>query len=59
MLSGYKTYILAGLTVTGAMAHYLVGDADFNSTIQLVVTALMGAFIRNGVTTTVNNAAKK
>ena len=35
------------------------GDADFNSTIQLVVTAVMGAFIRNGVTTTVNNAAKK
>ena len=39
---------LAGL---GAIAHYLVGDADLASTIQLVVTALMGATLRNGIAT--------
>lgn len=51
MLSGYKTYILAGLTGIGAVAHYLVGDADLGSTIQLIVTALMGATLRSGITT--------
>lgn len=49
MLSGYKTYILAAVTGLGAVAHYLVGDADLASTIQLVVTALMGATLRNGI----------
>ena len=49
MLSGYKTYILAGATVIGAAAHYLVGDADLNTTVQLVITALMGAFVRHAV----------
>ena len=52
MFSGYKTYILAGLTGLGAIAHYLVGDADLASTIQLVVTALMGATLRSGISTT-------
>ena len=53
MFSGYKTYILAGVTVIGAIAAYLVGSADLNATVQLVVTALMGAFIRNGIATAV------
>lgn len=51
MFSGYKTYILTGVTVIGAVAAYLVGDADIGVTVQLVVTALMGAFIRHGVAT--------
>lgn len=51
MLKGYKTYILAGVTVIGAVASYLVGDIDLTSAIQLVVTAGMGAFIRDGITT--------
>ena len=49
MFKGYKTYILAVVTVVGAVAAYLVGDSTLNSTVQLVVTALMGAFIRNGI----------
>lgn len=49
MLAGYKTYILAGVAVIGAVAAWLVGDATLEATIQLVVTALMGAFIRHGV----------
>lgn len=50
MLSGYKTYILAALSGVGAVTHYLVGDADLASTIQLVVAAMMGATLRHGIT---------
>ena len=49
MFKGYKTYILAAITVVGAVGAFLVGDANLQATVQLVVTALMGAFIRNGI----------
>ena len=49
MLSGYKTYITAGLAVIGAVAGYLTGDVSMSDAAQLVVTALLGAFLRNGV----------
>jgi hypothetical protein len=49
MLSGYKTYIVAGVTVIGAVAAYLVGDAPLPDTIQLVITAVLGATLRNGI----------
>ncbi len=49
MLSGYKTYIVAGVTVIGAVAGYLTGDATLADTIQLCVTAVLGATIRNGI----------
>ncbi len=54
MLKGYKTYIVAGVTVIGAVAAYLVGDATLSATIDLVVTAILGATIRSGI----NSAAK-
>ena len=54
MLSGFKTYIVAGIAVIGAVAAYLVGDATLSDTIQLVVTAVLGATIRSGI----NTAAK-
>jgi len=59
MLSGYKTYIMAGVTAIGAIAGYLVGDLDLAAAVQLVVTAAMGAFIRQGVTTEAAKAAVK
>jgi hypothetical protein len=49
MFAGQKTYITAGVTVLGAVAAYLVGDADLMQTVQLVVTALLAAFVRNGI----------
>jgi hypothetical protein len=49
MLKGYKTYITAGVTVIGAVAAYLVGDAQLADTVQLVVTAMLAVFVRNGV----------
>jgi len=49
MLSGYKTYIAAGLAVLTAVASYLTGDATLMEALQLGFAALMGAFIRSGV----------
>lgn len=49
MLAGYKTYITGGLTVIGSIAAYLTGDATLADTAQLVVTALLAMFVRNGV----------
>ncbi len=33
----------------GAVAAFLVGEADLMQTAQLVFTALIGAFVRNGI----------
>ena len=39
-LKGYRTYILAGVAALGALASYLVGDADLVTTITAVATSL-------------------
>lgn len=49
MFAGYKTYITAGVAVISAVAAYLTGDATIMQTAQLVFTALLGAFVRNGI----------
>jgi len=49
MLKGKKTYITAAVAIITAVASYLVGDATPIQAAQLVFTALMGAFLRNGV----------
>lgn len=49
MLSGYKTYVTAALAIVGAVAAYLVGDMSLADAVQIVVPALIGAFVRNGV----------
>jgi hypothetical protein len=51
MLIGYKTYILAGVTVIGAIASYLVGDMTIQQAVAIVVPALSGAFVRHGIST--------
>jgi hypothetical protein len=51
MLKGKKTYVTAALTILGAVGGYLTGDLTLAAAAQLVVTALLGAFIRSGVTT--------
>lgn len=53
MLKGYRTYILGAVTIIGAAAAYLVGDASLSETVNLIVTAGMGMFIRSGVSTAV------
>lgn len=49
MLSGYKTHITAFVAIVGAVAAYLTGETSLVDSAQLVVTALLGAFIRAGV----------
>ena len=49
MLVGYKTYVTAAVAIVGAVAAYLVGDADLMQTGNLVFTALLAAFVRNGI----------
>lgn len=49
MFKGYKTYILAAVTVIGATASYLVGDITLSAAVQLAVTAALGATLRQGV----------
>lgn len=50
MLSGYKTYILGGLAVLGAIAAYLVGDATLAESARVALDALLAMTIRNGIT---------
>lgn len=52
MLKGYKTYILASVTVIGAAASYLVGDISLTAAVQLAVTAAIGATLRQGISET-------
>lgn len=49
MLKGRKTYIVAALGVIGAIAGYLTGDLTVAQAGQAVLTALLGATIRNGI----------
>ena len=49
MLSGYKTYIVAAVAIVTAVGAWLTGDATMAETIQLAITAILGATIRNGI----------
>lgn len=59
MLKGYKTYVTAGVAVIAAVAAYLVGDVGLADTIQIVVTAVLGATIRSGVTSEAKKLSDK
>lgn len=48
ILEGKKTYVAAALTIIGAVAAYLVGDANLNDTIGLCVPALLIILFRKG-----------
>jgi hypothetical protein len=49
MLKGKKTYIAAGLAVITALAGYLAGDLNLADAIQLGITGVIGATLRNGL----------
>ena len=49
MFAGYKTYIVAGITVISTIGTYLVGDMTLGDAIQLVVTAVIGVTLRAGI----------
>ena len=58
-LVGYKTYILGIGVIVSAICAYLAGVADLSQTLNVIWPALMGMFIRNGITNTVNNAVNE
>ena len=55
MLKGYKTYIAAGLSAITAGAGYLTGDLTAAAALQMAITAVLSATLRQGI----SEAAKK
>lgn len=49
ILRGKKTYVVAALSILGAGAGYVTGEATAMQAAQLAVTALLGAALRNGM----------
>lgn len=49
MLSGYRTYILAGIGVIAAVANYLVGDASVSEAVNQAATAAALIFLRKAI----------
>lgn len=49
MLKGYKTYIVAGLAVLGAVAGYLTGDLAITDAAKIAIDAILGATIRHAI----------
>lgn len=50
MLQGKKTYITAAATILTAAVAFLNGGMDLAGLIQTASTALIGVFIRSGIT---------
>lgn len=49
ILKGKKTYVVAAVTMLGAIGSVLTGDLALADAIQLCVTAALGATIRHGI----------
>lgn len=49
MLKGKKTYVAAALTVIGAVASYVTGEAAAIQAAQMAITAVLAACLRNGM----------
>jgi VIT1/CCC1 family predicted Fe2+/Mn2+ transporter len=47
-LKGKKTYVAAAVTILGAGASYLTGDATAIQAAQMAVTAVLAATLRHG-----------
>lgn len=48
MLKGYKTYIVAVVAIVGAIGAALTGDMSYADAAQVIVTGLIGAFLKVG-----------
>ena len=55
MLSGYKTYITAGLSILGTVAAVLEGQMTWHNALPIVISAVLAACVRNGVATSAGN----
>lgn len=49
MLNGYKTYIVGGISVLGALGGYLTGDMTLAAALNLAVPAVLAMTLRHGV----------
>ena len=54
--NGNKTYITAAITIITAITTYFSGGLNVVQAGQLVVTALLGAFLRHGISSEVASA---
>jgi energy-converting hydrogenase Eha subunit A len=48
-LGGYKTYLAAFSAVAAALAAYATGNSGLVDTMQIIITAVMGVFLRTGM----------
>ena len=49
-LAGYKTYIVAGMTMLGAIVGYLTGTITAHDALQAAIPAILACTVRGGVT---------
>lgn len=49
MLKDKKTYVVAAVAIITAVGSYLTGDLSLTDTLQIALTAILGATIRNGI----------
>lgn len=54
LLKGYKTYIVAGITIVSAVGACLAGDTSITDALQLIIPAILSMTIRHGITTEAN-----
>lgn len=54
MLKGYKTYITGAVGIISTIGAYLVGDLALADAAQLILTAVLGMTIRDGIKTETN-----
>jgi hypothetical protein len=57
MFKGYKTYITAAVAIIGAVAGYLTGDLTIAGALSVIVPAVLGATIRDGINSAPNTIA--
>lgn len=48
-LKGYKTYVAATVSIVGTLAAVFTGEISLVDAIQIIVPAVIGAFVRNGI----------
>ena len=49
MLKEKKTYVVAAVAIITALGSYLTGDLSLTDTLQIALTAILGATLRNGI----------
>ena len=48
-LKGKKTYVTAFVAIIGTIGAYLTGDVELASAAQLILTAILGATVRDAI----------